>query len=291
MWSETELPTIHPLTREFVDEFSAYPVFPGDRSLGRESTPRGRSHVNWLKSKLVDGRFFTPVWSTADFGGRRYRVDGGHSSLMLSRADGLFPEGAYVVVRHFQCHDIRDFAELFMEFDPRNSMRNYNEKVQANKAVRPELAHVSPTDTRYALGGIAFFQHGCLGEPQLDEDSRTCLMHAHPEFIVWARGYVRKRDLRRVGVAGAIFGTYQRNPEAAKTFWDQVAAESNPDPNDPTRVLARFLRELAAKTRRNIQWAAAEIYTKCIHAWNAWRSGDRTQLKCRRNGRLPRIRH
>lgn len=286
MYVEKRVDTLQ-LTPELARQVSAMPTFVGDRD--RES-PKGRKRIAWLKSLADRGYFFSPCWSTVDYDGDTYRIDGGHSSAALTELNGTFPSGLVAVIRRFECDSPESLADLFSQFDNRRSLRTIMDKVKAHKSIESELDDIAPTYVGRAADGIAYCLSGCGEEaPRLDEDARISLIHTHGDFIQWARAYIGHRFLRRVGVVAAIYATYSVAPGPATEFWTLVRDESAPNRLDATRTLAKFLTESHGDHRRGGAAVPTRgFYVKSIHAWNAWRKGRTTMLKYHPKSPLPR---
>lgn len=279
-----------PLTHEFAKHFSRLPNVKGDRD--REK-PAGRARIGWLYRLLCDGKFHTPKWATAECSGMKYRVNGGHSSLMLAElSNGGFPTGMNAVVDEFVCDTRDDLADLFDQFDNRASLRTSSDKVNAHKGVHDALDSVSATDTKNCINGVALYMSGFEKGNKLDEDERIGLIHTHGGFVLWASPFVRVRALRRVGVVAAMYATYQVDPVEAEKFWRLVKEENHPDNKNPTRKLAVYLRESIARPQfatAATKWKREPraFFVKSIHAWNAWRDDRTTDLKYHPNAPLP----
>lgn len=282
MFAQTGVKIV-PLTRKFAKEFSDLPAYSGDRN--RETTV-GRARIAWLERLVNEGKFHSPKWATAKLGKEVYRVNGGHSSYMLSSLNGNFPTGLRAVVEEFQCDTDRDLAELFSQFDNRFSVRSDTDKIRAHIAVEESLGEVSPTDTRNAIRGIAFAISSGGDGSRLEPDEVIGLVHTHSEFILWARCYMRKRLMRGAPCAGAIYSTYSVDEDDARVFWDLVMEENHENPEHPTRKLARFLRDQISKDVKHVDGRG--VYAKCIHAWNAYRQRLGTDLKYFPKSDLPR---
>ena len=276
-----------PLNRTVAAAHAALPQFKGDRS--RESA-RGRHRMAWLEERLREGKFHDPTWARARINGTCYKMDGGHSASMLSNTTLDIPTDLCVTILDFDCETQQDLADLFDQFDARNSIRTSIEKTNAHARVEPELDEISPTDINCAIRGIATALWRCGEYERLDEDARISLIHDHTDFIRWAAPFVRVRHLRRTGIVAAMFDTYARNRNDATEFWVSVRDENHPDNKNATRRLAVFLRDSVggAKTGRH-PWGTRAIYVKCCHAWNAWKGGDSTALKYHPNAPLPRL--
>lgn len=278
-WTGTD---VIPLTRDAAEEIASLPHFEGDRPW--DST-EGRRRMNWLEDRVIDGRFFPPRWATAELDGKVYRVNGGTSSHMLVGLNGEFPNGLVALVDRFRCKSMHDVADLFDQFDHRKSSRTLTQKVRAHKPAEDVLRDVSPTDIHNAVVGIAAVNEN-FGP--LDEDERLKLIHRYPEYIAWAAPFMRRRFLKGRGVSAAIFASYRTDAIYAKGFWGECSEESNPNFKHPTRVLAKFLRDhYGAKPEK--RFPARVVYTKCVHAWNAARSGGTTALKVYKSTDLPQL--
>lgn len=296
MFKQTGSQHVSPLTPQFVRYFSALPTYGGDRD--REGI-RGKRHVAWLRNRIEDGSFYTPVWSTArgTWNHQLYRVDGGHSGLLLSslNANGDWGELSWpcdAFIREFTCEAERDLANLFDMFDHRITVRTAFDKVKAHRAVETSLANVSPTKIGEALRGIATCMSGCGEEVPIDEDARVRLVHEHQSFILWVSPFLGRRHLVRSGVMGAMFATYEVDRDGANIFWQLVSDESHENVHNATRILATFLRDSYAAQQRRVKtsWGTRGIYTKCIHAWNAWLRNETTELKYHSRSPLPKPR-
>ncbi len=291
MFTQTDTKVV-PLTKDFASYFSGLPSKKGDRD---RETRAGKRRIAWLSRLMRDGLFHSPKWATANLGDVIYRVNGGHSSLMLCEQNGEFPKGLVAVVDEFTCETMSDLADLFDQFDNSRSSRTHKEKVSSHKALYESLDDVSPTDCANALRGIAYFMSGCGEERRLDADERVRLISSNEEYLAWSAKFSRNKFLRRTGIGAAIYNSYLRDGSAAHDFWIYVSEESHPDNTHITRVLAKTLRQAtstAASGERNPlhQLTPRGFYVKCTHAWNAWRDGRNIRsLKYHAKSPLPHM--
>lgn len=260
-----------PLTVALAEEFATMPAFQGERRL---KTKR----IDYLAAKLENGLFHSPKWAIAWLNGKKLRVNGQHSSFMLSQANGSFPAGLSAVIDEFVCDTEQDLAELFGQFDAQESIRSTRDICGAHARTIPALAGIADSFINLAVSGIAsaLRYKGDLENPTTEERAR--LAYDYPDFILWAMGdgLMRPRHLSRHPIVGAAFSTYCVNREVATDFWKMVRDETNTDHNHPTRVLARFLRDVSSRGTRPTghKWEGRSVYSKCIHAWNAFRRGE-----------------
>lgn len=271
-----------PLTRDLAEDFATMRSVPGERKL---TTAR----MNYLRSRFDDGVFHTPQWAIGTLGGIRYRVNGHTSSHMLLELNGRFPTDMKAHVMEFACDTMEDLAELFAQFDAKGSVRSFFDNLTVHGRIHPELNDISPTVMAKCVSGITF----ALGlNKKVTVDERARLVHSHQPFILWAAEFGRARHMDRAPVMAALYDTYHRHAAAATEFWRHVRDEDHPDVDDPSRVLARFLRDslvLTGQQKTSRKWSPKAFYVKAIHAWNAYRRGTKTDLKFYNNDNVPSI--
>ena len=284
MFQHIENTTVQ-LTRDYVHWFCDLPTFRGDRSY---ATKKGRSRILWLRKLLEEGKFYPPKWAITDFEGVTYRVNGGHSSQMLLQCeDGVFPPRMVANIDRFGCESPHDLADLFDQFDPKNSVRSTLDKVIMHKSVTTKLSETKPTSINRALSGVAAImcEFGELG--RLEEEERIRLIHANEEYLAWAVQYTGRREFAIAGVCAALFATYHKNNENAEVFWDGVR-DGTGETTCPTRRLQMFLKTRMFPPEKD-KWNTRAIYVKCIHAWNAFHRGTTTDLKYHPKSPLPQL--
>jgi len=274
---------IVPLTLEIAKHFSRMTTLQGDRD---PDSAKGVRRVAWLSTQLKAGQFYSPVWSTvqvSDENNKKYRVDGGHSSQMLTMAGSYFPKDMNVTIREFRAPHIGAARDLYEQFDQARSTRTVADFIKCRAGYVPKLVNISPTAIDVAIRGIAF--HLCLhntnGYDRLD------FIPMYPDFIVWSGILTGTRHLQKSGVIGAAFATWAFDETLANEFWTMVREEAGKTKECPTRVLAKFLQDILLD--RSIQWPPRALYVKCCHAWNAWRGGRGTSLKYTNGAPLPKL--
>jgi hypothetical protein len=278
---------IVPITRRYAEQFSSLPTSRGDRNL---DTPKGRKHVAWLNTLIHEGKFHSPKWAVAILDGVTYRVNGGHSSMMLAELNGEFPVGLTATVDTFTCDTLRDLAELFSQFDSRQSIRTVTDKARAHAAISDRLSAIAPTYISRAVYGIAWSLTGYADSRHVfSEDERISLMHDYEDFIVWVRQFIGFARMGGVSKIGAMFETHQSYPYAADVFWRQITTECHPDNNHPTRRIASYYKEILMISNRS-KSSLRTTYSKTVHAWNAAVEGRTTNLAHYKNAPVPLIR-
>lgn len=271
-----------PLTLEIAKHYSRMATLKGDRD---PDTGKGKNRVAWLYEALISGMFHSPIWSTVQIGsekGKKYRVDGGHSSVMLTQAGSYFPENMSVTIRHFRAPDIDTAIHLYEQFNRKHSTRTTTDLIKNRAAYVDLLDDINPTNINHIIAGIAC--HIRLWNPNA-EIEKLDFIRPHSEFIKWASQFAGNHKMRKPSVLGAAFSTWVKNRSAAEIFWPMVNEETGKTPDCPTRVLAKFLQNICID--KTIRWTTHSIYVKCHHAWNAWRDEKTTNLKYHKKYALP----
>jgi len=186
-------------------------------------------------------------------------------------------------------------ANLFSTFDSYHSVRSMGDLINAHSSVYPNVEDLPATNVARALAGIT--THLNDGEVRrVDRDQRVSLIHSerNRRFCVWANDFVKARYFSRSGVIGAMYATWLKDELEATVFWSAVRDETDHDPQAPSRTLSRFLRENTTNLSRGAwsaaskQWTPRAFYVKCLHAWNAYRSGGTTSLKYHEQSGIPK---
>lgn len=277
--------TTKDLTPELAQWMSSLPSLPGDRN--REG-PKGRHRIEYLFSQLRDGKFHGPNWATVLVNGVLYRVNGGHSSLMLCECNGHFPKGLQVCIQEFACDTIIEAADLFNEFDTQVGARTKPEQTNANARIYAELDSISTKAVGDAVKGIGTaltLAHGV----RVSHDDRLRLIHSNQDFIVWCNRFIVRRGMQRAGTVAAMYLMFKKNKDLAAQFWTMVVDESHPVNTHPTRKLAMFLRDCAADGNKKSKWSTKAFMVKAIHAWNAYRKNTTTSLHFQADSGVPAL--
>src|SRR5215470_6184214 len=105
-----------PLTPELAERFKAMLPSPTERAFDP-------ARAKMLREKAAAGQLITFNWATAKYGDKEYRVNGQHSSAVLTELNGQFPQGLKAHVDTYQVDDPDGLALLFRQFDNRKSGR------------------------------------------------------------------------------------------------------------------------------------------------------------------------
>jgi hypothetical protein len=236
--------------------------------------------VDYLRGQVMAGLATPFSWAFAIRpDGTIVRINGQHSSNMLSKLDGDMPAGLTAVISTYKVDDRDAEVALFRQFDSRRSSRSIADIAGAFQGVIPALRSVPRDAAKKAIEGIAWHLKHIVGAPVAKGDDIYTLFHdpLYIEYLVWV-GHVlsgKTRELQKAPVLAAIYATYDRDPEEAKAWWQQVARGGEEfDDKAPSTVLDKWLEEeRTPKPRRKIVLSESNLYQGCVFAWNAHRDG------------------
>jgi hypothetical protein len=288
-WELKTTPVSVAATRELAKEFAEMTPAPHDRALSERRLE--------VYEKLVEGRQFRPVtWAkawcleTQDW----YRVNGKHTSVLLAERLKTIPKGFHVIIETYECDTLEDVAKLYATFDSKMQSRTARDIYLSFASTCPELAEM---DGRFLTGVVSGMGYHSRGDDYWDMQpaERAEILLSDTDFVVWAWrlfgppqenvGHVRK--ILRQGILAAMYGTYLKDRVRAEEFWKLVRDESSPTPDTPDRKLARYLATVT--TRQGGHMATREMMVKAIHAWNAWKRKEKSNLNYYKDKEVPKI--
>ena len=288
-WHMIGEPKTRKLTKSLADEFSGMTPAPHDRALNS-------TRANVVRVAFEQGKFRTCEWASAycEQTKQKYRINGKHTSTVLSSMNGMFPKDVSIILEHYHCDTLEDVAALYSTFDTRSSVRSAGDINRIYAAICPELDNISGRVISVCVTGIAFslledsYRHRSAEE-------RAQLIVGNVEFILWVAGIVPQKNnsighIFRGPVVAAMLKTWNKSKNAATEFWTAVRDETGSKPDSADRKLAKFLITSRLQPRGGTEFKSAsgrETYVKCLHAWNAWRKGEPTSLAYHANSKIP----
>ena len=298
MFKIKQKPQTLKVTRKLATEFSTMESAPHDR-------PLSENRLNIYRSLMEKGKFRPEVdWAKVycKETQKTYRVNGKHTSTLLTTVDNL--PVCYAKVSDYECDSLDDVARLYSTYDSKEQSRTSSDIYKSFAACVPELAELATNVINLTASGMGF--HYWLTNYNVNHSSRERaeLLLEHPEFVLWFNDLVSgdrnntnrqtSKHIRRVPIAGAMFGTWLKSQKDATTFWAAVRDESGTTPNLPDRKLARFLigtgvnlgNGVNSKVHRAVP---REFYVKALHSWNAWRTSEPTNLQYFADAKIPSI--
>lgn len=269
---------VHDLNKKLADKFFTMERVPCDRPLSEK------------RIILYEGIVARGQWKTCQFAscyceetGMTYRVNGKHQSTLFSRMDKI-PSGLTAVVEEYSVKTLADVARLYSTFDNRAASRQSGDINSSFAGTVPELVGVRPKIINIVVSGLSYYLwNDTYGSHPAAE--RAELFLDQTGFALFVDDLIKSnahRPLHRLSVVGAIFGSFKKSQKACQEFWTSVRDETGTSPDSPDRKLAKFLFESTVRTSGIVKrrvFTQKTVYIKCIHAWNAWRREESTDLK------------
>jgi hypothetical protein len=257
-----------PLTRELVETFATMTPSPTER-------PFSEKRLRYLQDAYTEQRFVSCQWSSVWLGGSQLRMNGQHSSTMLMKLPEPFPVGLYAHIDEYEADTPEDIARLFRQFDARDSARSPADVSGAYQHTYPELLDVTPQVAKIGIEGIAWYLRVVEGVPTGKGDDRYQLFRqpVHYDFLHWIDTLLSMKtpEMKRIEVIAALYATDLVSPEAAHTFWEDVARGGIPyEEQHPATVLDKWLKSCRDGTCED-KMKQAYHYQGCLYAWNAYR--------------------
>lgn len=303
-WRLIDRPKTQRATKKLAKIYAEMEPAPNDR-------PLSERRLQVYQKLLAEGQFRPVTWASAlcEETGDLYRVNGKHTSIMLSGLEEM-PE-FFITIEEYECDTLEDVAKLYATFDSAMQSRTARDIYMSFAATVSELKNVPIKAIQSAVTGIAMHKMGLEAYSRAQPVERAEHLLDHPEFVIWlaelmqgghsysetgSRSKQRCAHLLRQPVVAAMFATWSKAKQQASEFWSTVRDETGVSPTTPDRKLARFLvttsmtRGGSGTYRGKLKAAGTrEIYVKCLHAWNAWRKGESTNLNYYAEAKIPSI--
>ena len=271
--------------REFAIIHNSLPASPTERPIEPDRIKR-------LRAVLLEGRAISFAWSTVVFQGKTYRMNGQHSSQVLAKLDSPLPEAMVFHVDRYEAETKEGMGDLFCQFDARWSSRSRGDVAGAYQGLVEGVAGCARDKAKLAIEGVLWFRRWREKVPVETDDKAYKLffeesLHPFIKFVDEVLS-IKTPEMKNPGVMAALYETFSlRNEEAARAFWKHVALDDQTDDTRPSSVLSKELVAIKEKARGE-STPRAEIYGKCVKAWNAFRAGEViTSLKVNIKKELP----
>lgn len=257
------------------------------------------SRMALLRKEMLTGRFRTAVWASVTCRDTKetYRVNGKHTSTLLSQMNGEAPKNIKLYVERYEADTLEDVASLYATFDAKWSARSSGDINRAFAASVPELDDVPSRIINNCVTGMSMATWG-MGYGKNPADQRAQFAISEAGFITFANDLVEgcestPKHLIRGPVLAAMYLTWKKSKASAGEFWKLVATGEG-KVGSPDRKLEKFLLttkvNFGCGARSDGAVASSrEILVRCLHAWNAWRRGESTELRYYANSPVPDV--
>jgi hypothetical protein len=288
------VPKVQRVTYRLAKEFATMDPAPSDR-------PMSERRLNVYDTIVKRNEMRVVTWAKAHCAetGGTYRVNGKHTSTLYNRLaeNGELDKFVlHVLVEEYQCDTLEDVARLYGTFDSKLGVRTAADINASFAASVPELAVMSRRLINLAVAGICYHKNPTVrggGSSRESAADRAEVLLDETKFVVWLGDMVgasgieskTRRHLARASVVAAMMGCWNKAQKPCDQFWTEVRDGTGATPDVPSRKLEKFLLTHVHTARGNQESKNArfkvgdkEMYVKCIHAWNAWRKQEGTNL-------------
>lgn len=256
-----------PLTKEIATKFRDMQASPTERKLDLK-------RVQHLRKKMTENLGVTFHWATAEIKGKECRMNGQHSSTMLTEMNGEFPDGLYVHIDRYRVSNQKGLALLFRQFDDRKSSRGIADIAGAYQGLYEELREVPLGAAKLAIEGIAWHANQILGLVTPSGDDVWTLFERKQDygFIKWLGELLTSKtsEMKKASLVAAMYSTYLANELKAKEFWTWVAKGGDFEQDHPTTMLDEWLMEVKTITDVNKRPKPSNYYNAGIYCYNAY---------------------
>jgi hypothetical protein len=297
-WTLMTTPKVQRVTKRLANEFAEMTPAPSDRPLSTRRLD--------IYKKIIERKEMRPVtWAKAHCleTNDTYRCNGKHTSTLYNSLN-LDGHELHVLVEEYKCDTLEDVAKLYATFDSKTASRTAGDINRSFAASVPELAEVTHGNVNLCVAGINYYlapsaKGGSRVVGQSTPAERAEVLLDHTKFVVWVNDILHgdsnsKKHLRRLAVVAAMCGSYHKNQKAAEEFWCEVRDGTGARPDVPSRKLEKFLlthvhagsgNRVTVNARHKVR--DKEIFVKSVHAWNAWRKKENTNLQYHHDKPIP----
>ena len=270
------------LTPILAKEFLSFEKFESQRAIRS-------SRVDALVKVIENGLFYNADIVLAKLGNNFYVLNGQHCCSAVVQSG----KSVDVTLLEYECQDQVDMSQLFRQFDNGCNTRNVLEVLNVERDV------IGKGNWFYAIAPLVvsavielegnFVTRGGRFRYSRDDKAKI-LRHSTQEgdfvndLIGGSSYHISDKFLRRVSVVSAIITTWRKRKHTAEIFWTEVRDGVNLKRNSPQLRLRDYLTQIKVTGQRMNR----EIYSKCIHAWNAYISNENTNLSYYSSAKLPK---
>lgn len=260
---------------------------PNDRGLSDERLTKYRV-------QMLEGLFRPMVWADVEVTGDWYRINGKHTSTLLSDPLILSKCADLVVfVEHYRAPTMEQASALYATFDSRDSIRSQSDINRQFSSTNEALSRIPSKRLSAYVTGLCIRYLGWQYLAKFSAGKRSALMFKYIDRALWLENIFANLDqvnqilVRRGAVIAAMLATYDVDVPTASVFWNWVVTGEHVEKDHQTRVLREWLmRTIMVGGRRNSQSTgnssgyadAREFYTRCIQAWNGFRKNQYVKL-------------
>lgn len=218
------------------------------------------------------------LWITVIINELAYRMNGQHTSTLLSERPELIEPDMRALLVEFECESKAGASVLYASLDARNSSRTVSELNRSFSGGHPRLDRYNKGFIDLCSAGIRTSTNGIQDHGSISIVARGELLYNNLDFIDFAADILpgrtdESRHLWRVPSIYAMHKTWSVDQEDARTFWECVR-DGDTERGTWPDVLRDYLRATAlggTSVRSTRVDTRAVMGEKCLRVWNAWR--------------------
>lgn len=257
-----------PMTKELASKFQDMEPSPTERDLDP-------LRVKHLSKKADEGQLVTFHWATALIEGKEVRMNGQHSSTMLSGLNGDFPDGLYCHMDHYKVESEKGLALLFRQFDDRKSSRGPSDIAGAYQGLYKDVRDVPKVVAKNGISGIAYYLKWIEGAPVPTGDDMWTMFDRSSDypFLHWLGEVFTQKtgEMVHIPLIASMYSTYNADEVKAKKFWASVARGGDEyNECDPAAKLDKWLLSLKGITDTAKKPKPANKYQAGVFCYNAF---------------------
>jgi hypothetical protein len=262
------------------------------KSIPRER-PLSPIRLQRLYRKISESGSIVFFWASAVCDGVEYRVNGQHSSFLLSTHPNIIDEDMRASCQVYHCENMQAVVDLYQMFDHSDQSRTASDANQAQASIYPELEGVNRRVINLCVTVFAREKWG-IRYAHIPKEHRSKLLGDNLDFVRFLQD-VRTATkggwklLKRGPVVAAMFQTWKKNRRESMKFWCLVASGEGPRADSPDRKLNAYLLSTGVNSGRGKSTKGINgsepfdvMLARCVTAWNAWRKGGSTSLRVNR---------
>jgi hypothetical protein len=255
-------------------------------------------------SRHMKGGTFIPQQAcvaTVEVDGITLKLNGQHTCAGFQQLNGSAKDFR-VRYCHYRADDLESAADLYMLMD-RHKQRSYShlsnmywDAVGLLEKYPKRILKLMACAANFDKGGAVTHNRKLV-----KGNDRIKLV---PEYAQYLPLFAKcmgpagnaTRFMHREAVATAVLQTIKVNQGVSKIFWNEVETGEMLAPKSPTLKLRNYLQGTHSANGAGGRWAKyrkadfSEMYAKCIHAWNAYRANETTDLRYYPDAPLPKPR-
>lgn len=267
-----------PVTEDLAIQFCKMEKVPGERPIRAAITRDIAAHIDRGEHKPFE-------WTYALVDGKKFRINGQHTSLMFRDDPHLIRPGMMARVCVYKCDTLEDAATLWGIYDSQRSARTKGDvcfSAFSSFCYEQRLQVPSARIFAKAQAGIMrvkWIDNRGLTSKTSAEDANL-IVKSH-EFVFWFAEEFKQDKFRQRAVVSFAYATWlnlrftkfehMRFRDAYDRFWNEILKGTSSNPQDVTRLAREWVLEKRCNSIKSDMAATEQAIAGCLFwAWNAY---------------------